>query len=203
MSQLDYGRAEAFMATIPAGCWSSFKDVACAAGNPAAAMAIGNWLRESGGRLPNYWRVIRADRFVPDGLVAHTPGLPQNASAARDRLKQEGIRFSDRRASPQQHYSFDQWPRAHRAATGAVRASDPALPVGIGLGSAVTLRDLASQEQRIWVLVRSADRDIGANKLSIDSPIARALLGRAAGDTIAVETPRGRRRYTIERADSG
>jgi alkylated DNA nucleotide flippase Atl1 len=203
MSRLDYGRAEAFMETIPAGRWSSFKDVACAAGNPAAAMAIGNWLRESGGRLPNYWRVIRADRFVPDGLAAHTPGLPQNASAARDRLKQEGVRFSGHRASPQQHYSFDEWRRGDGAAAAAARAPAPARPAGIGLGSTVTLRDLASQEQRIWVLVRSADRDIGANKLSIDSPTAQALLGRAAGDTIAVETPRGQRHYTIERADSG
>jgi hypothetical protein len=53
MSRLSYTQAEAFMATIPQERWSSFKDVASAEENPDAAMAIGNWLRESGGRLPN------------------------------------------------------------------------------------------------------------------------------------------------------
>jgi alkylated DNA nucleotide flippase Atl1 len=198
---LNYGRAEAFMATIPRGRWSSFKDVACAAGNPAAAMAIGNWLRETGGRLPNYWRVIRSDRFVPDGLVANTPGLPHNAAAARDRLKQEGIRFSGNRASPQQHYSFEEWRGVEGTAAIAAHTAAPALPAGIALGSIVKLRDLASQKQRTFVLVRSAERDIGAGKLSVDSPIGQALLGRATGDTIAVSAPKGERRYLIEEAE--
>lgn len=64
MSDLDYHRAATFIAAIPRGRWASFKDVATIAGNPAAAMPIGNWLREEGYQVRNYWRVISADGRV-------------------------------------------------------------------------------------------------------------------------------------------
>ena len=83
MSALNYANAEAFISSIPDGCWTSFKDVATVAGNPDAAMPIGNWLRESGGSIHKYWRVLRSDGYIPDGFVSHAPGLPHDAVSER------------------------------------------------------------------------------------------------------------------------
>ena len=108
---LDYVAAERFIAAIPNGRWASYKDVAIAAGNPAAAQPIGNWLRNSG-TIPNYWRVLRSDGFVADGFVSHAPGRPGDSTSARELLKQEGVRF-DRpgRAAAHQRFTVADWQR--------------------------------------------------------------------------------------------
>jgi 6-O-methylguanine DNA methyltransferase, DNA binding domain len=70
---LDYETAMAFIASVPKGCWTTYGDVADAAGNRDAARTIGEWLRESGGSIPVYWRVINANGEVPDRFIASTP----------------------------------------------------------------------------------------------------------------------------------
>jgi hypothetical protein len=78
---------------------------------------------------------------------------------------------------------------------------DPSPPGGIQLGTTVRPRDLSSRQIRTWTVVASVARDAEQGKLSIDSPVAKALLGRAAGDEVSVATPRGVVRYVIEYAD--
>jgi transcription elongation factor GreA len=48
-----------------------------------------------------------------------------------------------------------------------------------------------------YTLVGSAEADAGAGRLSIMSPVGRALVGSMAGDEVAVETPRGRATYDV------
>ena len=43
------------------------------------------------------------------------------------------------------------------------------------------------------------EADIAEGKLSAESPIAAALLGRAPGDEVDVETPGGKRRYRVQK----
>jgi alkylated DNA nucleotide flippase Atl1 len=204
VSTLNYASATAFAAAVPRGRWTSFKEVATAAGNPAAAMAIGNWLRESGGTIPNYWRIIRSDRFVPDGLTAHAPGLPHDASTARQRLIEEGIRFNGGRASPHQQFLYKDWRAPGGGAPAApesTRRSRPSRPSGIQLGTIVRLKDPKSEEARTWTLVNRAEADLSSGRLSVESPIAQAVLGKAIGDEVTVATPKGERRYIIEDAN--
>jgi transcription elongation factor GreA len=61
------------------------------------------------------------------------------------------------------------------------------------------VRDEATGEVHTWTIVGATEADRAAGKLSAESPVARALIGRAAGDTVEVRTPRGVRRLKIER----
>jgi transcription elongation factor GreA len=66
-----------------------------------------------------------------------------------------------------------------------------------GLGVAVTVRDLDSGREATHVLVSAAESDPGSGRVSIDSPLGRALAGARAGDEVEFDAPRGRRRLTI------
>jgi transcription elongation factor GreA len=50
-----------------------------------------------------------------------------------------------------------------------------------------------------WSIVGVTEADRSAGKLSAESPVARALINHAAGETVEVPTPKGARRLTIER----
>jgi transcription elongation factor GreA len=76
----------------------------------------------------------------------------------------------------------------------AVIAAPPA-GGGAGIGATVTVEvDGASTT---YVLVGSAESDPGAGRLSIASPVGRALLGATAGAVVEIETPRGRTTYRV------
>lgn len=60
----------------------------------------------------------------------------------------------------------------------------------IGFGSTVVVRDQGGAE-RTWSIVSSHDASPGEGRISADSPVARALLGRRAGDEVSVALPRG------------
>ena len=115
---LDYDTAEAFIASIPEGRWTTYGKVADAAGNRDAAQRIGEWLRDSGGSIPLYWRVINSKGAIPDGFVASTAGLPANPVEARHRLADEGVAFDGERASERCLYTVEQW-RAAGCPSGA------------------------------------------------------------------------------------
>ena len=61
------------------------------------------------------------------------------------------------------------------------------------------IRDLNTDEVHRWTIVGAAEADRAAGKLSAESPVAKALLGHAVGETVEFETPRGTRRLKIER----
>lgn len=109
-SPIDFSRAAQFIASIPAGCWSSYKDVATAAGNEKGAQPVGNWCRRNGDQIPNVHRVIRSSGFVAEGFAPAGPGVPANATCVRDRLRREGVRIDDTgRANPAQRFTADEW----------------------------------------------------------------------------------------------
>jgi transcription elongation factor GreA len=67
----------------------------------------------------------------------------------------------------------------------------------VGLGTAVTVRDLESGRQTVHTLVSASESDPAGGRLSIDSPLGRALAGARVGDQIAFDAPRGPRRLEI------
>jgi transcription elongation factor GreA len=69
----------------------------------------------------------------------------------------------------------------------------------LGFGRPAEIRDEATGTVHTWTIVGPTEADITAGRLSAESPVAVALLGRSPGETVAVETPRGRRSYRIER----
>jgi transcription elongation factor GreA len=67
----------------------------------------------------------------------------------------------------------------------------------IVFGATVELEDLDSGDTVSYQIVGEDEADIKANKISVSSPIARALIGKHAGDTADVQAPGGVRQYEI------
>jgi transcription elongation factor GreA len=67
----------------------------------------------------------------------------------------------------------------------------------IVFGATVDLEDLESGETVSYQIVGDDEADIKAGKVSVSSPIARALIGKHAGDTAEVEAPSGVREYEV------
>jgi len=66
----------------------------------------------------------------------------------------------------------------------------------VSFGSTVVIRDEKGTE-RTWKIVSSHDASPTEGKLSVDSPVARALIGHRAGDEVRVTLPRGESVFTI------
>nr|NDG08885.1 transcription elongation factor GreA [Oxalobacteraceae bacterium] len=82
----------------------------------------------------------------------------------------------------------------------AAQIIDPTLIDGDGrvvFAATVTLEDLESSDKVTYKIVGDDEADIKFKKVSISSPIARALIGKYAGDTVEVQTPGGTREYEI------
>jgi len=88
--------------------------------------------------------------------------------------------------------------RLREKITGAVVVAEgEQAPAGVvGFGSTVVVRDQDGAEQT-WRIVSSHDASPKDGRLSVESPVAAALLSRGEGDEISVTLPRGTRRLTI------
>ncbi len=64
-------------------------------------------------------------------------------------------------------------------------------------GATVDLEDLDAGSRVIYQIVGEDEADLKAGKISISSPIARALIGKSAGDVAEVQAPGGVREYEI------
>lgn len=67
----------------------------------------------------------------------------------------------------------------------------------IVFASTVELEDLESGETVTYQIVGLDEADLKENKVSITSPIARAMIGKFEGDVVAVEAPAGLREYEV------
>lgn len=65
-------------------------------------------------------------------------------------------------------------------------------------GATVTLEDSVSGDQVTYRIVGEVEADLKARKISVTSPIARALIGRSEGDTVTVRSPGGEKEYEIQ-----
>jgi len=72
----------------------------------------------------------------------------------------------------------------------------PANPEQVFFGAWITLEDEAGGEQ-IYRIVGADEFDPKKGWISVDSPVARALLKRRLDEAVAVETPQGRREFVI------
>ena len=66
-----------------------------------------------------------------------------------------------------------------------------------GMNSTVTYTDASTGASQTFTLVSAPDAQPSEGRLSIDSPVGKALRGRRVGDTTTVATPRGSREFTI------
>lgn len=64
-------------------------------------------------------------------------------------------------------------------------------------GATVRLSDVETEEKKCYQIVGTRESDVNCNKISIESPIARALIGKEPGDVVKVKTPNGIRELEI------
>ena len=67
----------------------------------------------------------------------------------------------------------------------------------IKFGATVTLVDEDTNQKRKYQIVGDHESDAKSGRISISSPIARALIGKAKGDTVEVAAPGGARSYEV------
>lgn len=67
----------------------------------------------------------------------------------------------------------------------------------IKFGATVTLVNEDTDEEKTWMIVGDPEADASAGRISISSPIARAMIGKEVGDSIEVAAPGGAQGYEI------
>ena len=67
----------------------------------------------------------------------------------------------------------------------------------VKFGATVTLADEETDEKVVYQIVGEDEADIAQGRLSVTSPLARALIGKGISDSVEVTTPRGSKAYEI------
>lgn len=73
----------------------------------------------------------------------------------------------------------------------------------IKFGATVTLQDEDSGDKVTYTIVGDTEADLRARKISISSPIARALIGKSKGESVDVTTPKGTRTLEVLQVNWG
>ena len=67
----------------------------------------------------------------------------------------------------------------------------------IKFGAVVKLVDEDTEEEKTYQIVGEPEADVHSGRVSVSSPIARALMGKTIGDTVEVSTPGGGKSYEV------
>ncbi len=70
-------------------------------------------------------------------------------------------------------------------------------------GAKVTLIDEDTEAKLIYQIVGDVEADVKKGRISLSSPIARAIIGKKQGDSVEVATPGGGKSYEIEKVSWG
>ena len=71
----------------------------------------------------------------------------------------------------------------------------------VKFGATVTLVDEDTDEKRVWQIVGEPEADAKEGRISISSPLARALIGKMKGASVEVVTPGGARAYEVKKIE--
>ena len=67
----------------------------------------------------------------------------------------------------------------------------------VKFGATVKLVNEDTEEEKVWQIVGDSEADAKAGRISISSPLARALIGKKAGTSVEVNTPKGAQSYEV------
>ena len=71
----------------------------------------------------------------------------------------------------------------------------------IKFGATVTLVDEDTEKKTVWQIVGEVEADAKKGRISITSPLARALIGKAKGATVEVNAPGGAKGYEVKKVE--
>jgi transcription elongation factor GreA len=153
--------------------------------------------------------MLEPEQITPEGLAALRAEIAELESTGRAEMAERikaARELGDLKENAEYHIAKDD--QAHletkikrlterlRAARVVEGTADPDV---VGFGSKVAVQDAASGRENEFMIVGPTEADLKTGRLSSESPVARALIGAKAGDTVAVETPGGQRTYKVQR----
>lgn len=68
-------------------------------------------------------------------------------------------------------------------------------------GATVTIEDTDSGDSQTYTIVGEHEADIKKGRISIGAPVARALIGKEVGDTVIVQSPKGKRELEVSKVE--
>src|ERR1041384_7524717 len=71
----------------------------------------------------------------------------------------------------------------------------------IKFGATVTLVDEDTDEKKVWQIVGEPEADAKKGKISVTSPLAKALIGKTKGTSVEVNTPGGAKAYAVKKIE--
>ena len=71
----------------------------------------------------------------------------------------------------------------------------------ITFGATVTLVDEDTDQKKVWQIVGEPEADAKKGKISVASPLARALIGKTKGTSVEVVTPGGAKAYEVKKVE--
>jgi len=71
----------------------------------------------------------------------------------------------------------------------------------VKFGATVTVEDSDSGEIQTYTIVGEHEADIKRGRISVGAPVARAMIGKEIGDTVVVQSPKGKREYEVVKVE--
>jgi transcription elongation factor GreA len=149
------------------------------------------------------------EAITPDGLRALEAELEELETVARDAMAKRILAardLGDLKENADYHIAKDDQAhletrikRLRERRRSAVVVETDSEGETFSFGRTAEVLDEDSGATQTWTIVGPTEADLAAGRLSAESPVAQALLGRAPGDVVEVQTPRGPRRYRVQR----
>ncbi len=151
--------------------------------------------------------------MTPEGKVALEKELQQLKSVDRPRIIQaiaEAREHGDLKENAEYHAAREQQGFCEgriqdiEGKLGAAQVIDIADLEHNGrvvFGVTVSIENLDTEEQKTYKIVGDDEADFKINKISVNSPIARGLLGKYEGDDVKITTPQGEVEYEVVKVE--
>jgi transcription elongation factor GreA len=147
--------------------------------------------------------------ITPDGLVALEAELEELEGAGRSAIAQRILaarELGDLSENAEYHVAKEDQAhletrikRLRQRRRDARVVETGAAGATLSFGRAAEIVDEQSGTVYTWTIVGSTEANLAEGKLSAQSPVGAALLGRSAGEAVEVQTPQGRRTYRVRR----
>ena len=147
--------------------------------------------------------------MTPEGHAALEAELKKLKSVDRPRITAaiaEAREHGDLKENAEYHAAREQQGfcearvRDIEAKLGGAQVIDPATLKQEGrvvFGVTVVIENMDTEEEKQYKIVGDDEADFKANKISVNSPIARGLIGKSEGDEARIETPKGVVEYEV------
>lgn len=153
--------------------------------------------------------MVEPEKITAEGLVALRAEIEQLESDGRAKMAERikaARELGDLKENAEYHIAKEDQAhletkikRLNQRLRAARVVDEENAPGVVGFGSNVGVVDEASGRELDLTLVGPTEADLKSGRLSFESPVAQALVGACAGDTVTVATPGGDRRYRVER----